>query len=652
MITIVRARLFRNKNVITYIILAILGMAFLLPNFVRQASSYGDWMVRVNRQEISYHDYARKAYFFEQQIAAIRQHYGQYADMFLQSMGLGADAKELALKTLIDEELLNQAARAVGMHISQDYISDMLGSAQIVQQIMPDLIPAYVFDASGTINEERLGAYLKRIRLSATYFEYKIQEALSRVMLLRLLFAGAEVPQFELLERFGHTHQAKKYTVLTLSFDPIKRQEEAKSVSENELNQFYERSKDTYRVPEKRAGTTWTFAPDAYDITMNEGEIEAYYDTHKMQRFVETSAKVEVRRMLFAVKDSDEEQARAQQAAQVRSELLDDPTKFAQRAGELSDDHETARNGGLMKPFAKGVHNKVFEKTAFLLPEDGAISEVIRTDEGFEIIRRVSKTKVVFKPLNTVKKEIVAALTKQKFAQAFAHDIQELQIQGGGEQALQAFITKNAGVLDKKYDFKVRGGNDKINQALFSLEQIGDYTFFMQDDKGTVVQLSGIQPRFLPDLASIKNDVLEELYETRAHERITTILEEMRDKALHKVPLRDIASVFEADYQVTDFISSEKGADKKQQAPIKNLPKEIMLKLEKPGLIMVHQGQRDGYLIRCDEVAAFDEKLFEAQKNSLQGTILLERMRMMVGAFVASLYRDATIEISKQQASE
>ena len=651
MITVVRARLFKNKNVITYIILAILGMAFLLPNFVRQTSSYGDWMVRVNRQEISYHDYARKAYFFEQQIAAIRQHYGQYADMFLQSMGLGADTKELALKTLIDEELLNQAARAVGMHLSQDYIDDMLGSAQTIQQIMPDLIPAYVFDASGTINEERLGAYLKRSRLSATYFEYKIQEALSRVMLLRLLFAGVEVPQFELLERFSHTQQAKKYTVLTLSFDPIKRQEEAKSVSEDELNQFYERSKDTYRVPEKRAGVTWTFSPDAYDITINDDEIETYYDTHKMQRFVETPAKVEVRRMLFSVQENDEEQARAQQAAQVRSELLGDLTQFAQRAQELSDDQDTARNGGLMKSFAKGVHNKVFEKTAFLLPEDGAISEVIRTDEGFEIIQRVSKTQVTFKPLNTVKKEIVAALTKQKFAQAFAHDVQELQVQGGGERALKEFITKNEGVLGKKYDFKERG-NDKINQALFSLEQVGSYTFFMQDDKGIVIQLNGIQPRFLPDLASIKNDVLEELYETRARERITTILEEMRDKALHKVPLRDIASVFEAEYQVTDFISSEKGADKKQPAIIKNLPKEIMLKLEKPGLIMVHQTQRDGYLIRCDEVAAFEEKLFETQKNSLQGTILLERMRMMVGAFVASLYRDATIEISKQQASE
>ena len=651
MITVVRERLFKNKNVITYIVLALLGIAFLMPNFVRQVSLYGDWMVRVNRQEISYHDYARKAYFFEQQIAAIRQHYGQYADIFLQSMGLGADTQELALKTVIDEELLNQAARTIGIHISQDYITEMLGSAQTIQQIMPDLIPAYVFDASGTINEERLSAYLKRTRLSPTYFEYKIQEALSRVMLLRLLFAGLEVPHFELLERFAHTQQAKKYTVLTLPFDPIKHQEEEKNISNEELNQFYERTKDLYRVPEKRAGSTWTFSPDAYDITLSDDEVETYYDTHKMQRFVETPAKVEVRRILFAVKEDDDEQARAEEAAQVHAALLDNPKQFAQRAAELSDDKETARHGGLIKPFAKGTRNKIFEKTAFLLPQDGAISEVIRTDDGFEIMQRVSKTQVAFKPLNVVKKEIISALTKQKFAQAFAHDIQDLQLQGGGEQALRDFITKNEGMLGKKYEFKEKA-NDKINQALFSLEQVGNYTFFMQDDKGIVVQLSGIQPRFLPELSSIKKEVLAELYETRTRERITTLLEEMRDKALHRVPLREIASLFEAEYQVTDFISPEKGADKKQLAAIKNLPKEIMLKLEKPGLIMVHQTQRDGFLIRCDEVAPFDEKLFETQKSSLQGTILLERMRMMVGAFVASLYRDATIEISKQQASE
>jgi len=77
-----------------------------------------------------------------------------------------------------------------------------------------------------------------------------------------------------------------------------------------------------------------------------------------------------------------------------------------------------------------------------------------------------------------------------------------------------------------------------------------------------------------------------------------------------------------------------------------------MLKLEKPGLIMVHQVQHDGYLIKCDAIAPFDEALYNTHKDTLRNQITLDRMRMMVGAFVASLYRAATIEISKQEVSE
>jgi hypothetical protein len=328
--------------------------------------------------------------------------------------------------------------------------------------------------------------------------------------------------------------------------------------------------------------------------------------------------------------------------------LIDNPTHFATKARELSDDKQTASKGGLLKPFAKGEHNSIFDRTAFLLPTDDAISEVIRTDEGFELLQRVSKTQITFKSLASVKKEIKHTLIKQKFAHHFARDIQELQDRGGSG-ALREFIENNQGGMLKKYDFKERESN-KISQALFSLAGLEDFTFFIEGDKGVLVRLDGIQARALPELSSIKDDVLSDVYEKRTQERIKDIMHDARERAI-MIPLHEVAQLLAADYQETGFITPDK-AEAKKNATLKNLPIETMLKLEKPDLMMVHHTQRNSYLIQCKGVASLEEGLFESKKGSLDKEVGTERMRIAAGAFVASLYRDATIEMNKQQASE
>ena len=49
---------------------------------------------------------------------------------------------------------------------------------------------------------------------------------------------------------------------------------------------------------------------------------------------------------------------------------------------------------------------KLLRKLHFLLKEDGAISELIRTADGFEIVQRVGKKTQTFKPLANVSKDI------------------------------------------------------------------------------------------------------------------------------------------------------------------------------------------------------------------------------------------------------
>lgn len=650
MIIAIRERLFKNRNTLTYIIFGIIGLAFIMPSFVRQVSLYGDWFARVNGQEIGYHDYVRKTNYFEQQIQMIRQYYGQYADIFLKSMGF-TDYKELAIKSLIDEELLNQSARAIGIYPDHACVQDKISSMTFVQQVMPDLIPMYVFDQSTqSINEERLSAYLRRTRMSVSTFEYKIQEALARMTTAGLLAAATYIPDFELLQEFEATHQLRKYSILTIPFSRILAEEKTKPLSDEDIRDYYDRHKDEYRVPEKRAGKTWIFKPEAYGIQVTDQDIDVYYDTHKTQKFIEKPAQVEVRHILLAVGQEADVESIEAEAHALRNELTLDPAKFAAKAKERSDDKDSASSGGLLKPFAKGTHYASFDKAAFLLPEAGAISEIVRTDKGFEIIQLVGKTQVTFKPLAAVAKEIRSILLKQQFGQAFAEDVNNLKERG--DEALQEFIRTKGASLGVTYTNQERG-SDKAVQALFVLEKMGDFTALVEKDNGMIVQLTSVTLRMLPELETIKDDVTSDVYDVRAQERIKVLLEEARAQAMTR-PLSEIAASVGATYQATDFIGSDALDDKKQ--PLKHIisPKlhKAMTKLEKAGLMTIYTTERDGYLMRCDEVAPLDQAAFQSEKARMRKDLDQQRAGTLTNGFIASLYRNATIEFNKQSTNE
>jgi peptidyl-prolyl cis-trans isomerase SurA len=65
---------------------------------------------------------------------------------------------------------------------------------------------------------------------------------------------------------------------------------------------------------------------------------------------------------------------------------------FEELAKKYSEDKYTVKEGGLMKPFGTGRYAPEFEDASFGLKKPGDISQPVRTDYGFHIIKLVSKT--------------------------------------------------------------------------------------------------------------------------------------------------------------------------------------------------------------------------------------------------------------------
>ena len=112
---------------------------------------------------------------------------------------------------------------------------------------------------------------------------------MSRELALEFVEAASYVPQFAAQEQFMHDFAKKQYSVMTLAFDPLLKKEQAITLADDEVKKFFDaqnRSSKRYWTPEKRKGTTWTFDIKKYGVTVDDKDIESYYQDYRGQKFV------------------------------------------------------------------------------------------------------------------------------------------------------------------------------------------------------------------------------------------------------------------------------------------------------------------------------------------------------------------------------
>ena len=65
--------------------------------------------------------------------------------------------------------------------------------------------------------------------------------------------------------------------------------------------------------------------------------------------------------------------------------------------------------------------------------------------------------------------------------------------------------------------------------------------------------------------------------------------------------------------------------------------------LENIGALTTYERNGNGYLIRLDEIAPFDQALFDEKKKTLSAELEQQKKAVTMAGFVASLYRNAKI---------
>lgn len=637
MITAIR-RQFKGDSLkyVLWVILFALAAGYLLPLLVRETKS-GDWALSVNGHEIGTAEFAHQVTQEQERINRIREQYGQWADLLFESQGMSLDPRTLAYDYLVQQELINQVGHELGLHINPEYITEKISDPMFVMRepTLLNLIPPYVFSQKGGVNQELLQAHLRHFGISPTQFEQYVERALLRRLVLDIVSSTVYVPAFDVLQRYAIDYVGKKYSIATISLDSLIKEEKKNQVSDELLEQFFnvENQKNKrYWVPEKRSGVIWTFKGDAYGAHVSDEVIANYYEKNKLKQYVDEPVKVQVRRIVFKVTNEAERENFRSQARALRQELVASPDQFAKKSE-------------LVPFFARGAskHSAAFESAAFLLAKDGDVSDVVETEDSFQILQRVAKNPRAFKPLSAVKQEIKTAILQRKFQEVFLDDMKRLARNAEAKQEAFAELAKAKGATAQKLDNVTKDASTQA-QKLFSLRKDG-LSSSVDNLTGYAVQVTDIVPAHAPKFEAVRAEVLKDLYEHRARTKLAGILADAK-KELGSRSLQDIAYTNHATIEKTDWLDA-KNKDRVEALQKRDIPVAAMLQMEKKASGMVFEGDSAGFIIRLDEIEPVNQADFKAKEASLRATLAQERGTALVVGFVASLARNARIEINE-----
>ncbi len=623
------------------IALTILGGYGITRMLMKSFGSSVDGVASVNGHSVSLQSFQNVVYQEDEKIKLIRQYYGQKADLYMKLMGINTDTRSSALQQIISQELVQQLGDSLAITLSDQYIEEKLANPHFIKNEIGHLLPASIVSQDGKINVYALSQWI----MSPEMEEVRLQliEKIKNEFVSLIGQSVMYVPHFFSKDIYTMRHVAKKFSVQKFDISYFKQQVQKDAVTKEDLRNFYEKKSNNenwYWIPEQRFGAVWKFDAADFGIKISETEIAEYYAKNKATRYIEKPAQFKVREIIFNQLSEKGTEGLYKYAENIYKQLLENPESFAEKAKEFSQDKKSAQNGGLVDYFARGTKDKDYEKAVIRLKNNGDISPIVKTADGYAIIQRIDRKDPVFSSLESVKSLIEKSLAEQYFRRNFVREADRV-IKEKNEDVFFQFIKKHHGSESKIGP--VEKNSEQSFQRIFSIRNDGDYAVFIENGKGIILKLTEKKAKHLPAFSSMIDQVMDDYKEEKTHLLLTNAVKKAISLAHKNGTLVEVEG---AKIEKTSFI------DPKDKESFKNLfeqgyPDNFM-ELTVPGEITQEISKNKALIVMLDELKKDDLKDFESQKIKAEGEAYPTIHNLFSRACLASLFRTATIKINKE----
>ena len=502
----------RAQSWFAWVIFVIVVIPFALWGVNQYTETSGKVNVaEVNGKEISVSEYQRA---YQQQRNRIQQMLGKRFDPSL------IDDKQLkknVLENLIEREALVQGAHDEGLRVSAVRVGTEI-------RAIPNL------QTKGKFDEELYGRLLRSQGLSVGVFEQMVGNDLVIQQLNRGIADSAFVTkaQLDALLRIQLQQRDIGYSLV-----PMAPYISGAVVEDKAVEQFYKDNPDRFRIPEQVSVDYIELSVDdlAKGVQVTEDAVRERYQERAAD--FATPEERRARHILIQVA-SDAPPEKVDDAKKKAEELLARIRKgesFADLAKQFSQDPGSAKDGGDLGFFSRGVMDKSFEQAAFAL-KVGEVSEPVRSTFGFHLIKLEGIRGGERKPFEQVRAELEHELKRQQAEDQFytqAETLSNMAFEHADNltaAAQQLHLPIQTSGLFTRDNGAGIAADPKVRQAAFSDDVLSggknSEAIELTQDHVVVVHLKDHKPAALRPLDEVRGDIRQalsiEAAKTRARE--------------------------------------------------------------------------------------------------------------------------------------
>lgn len=631
-------RMRRHRNWLKWS-LALVCLAFVvfyIPDFLQgtgagPAGGYGftDTIATVDGHEIRGDEFRRT---YQAQLQAYRSAYGSNMnEQLLRQLGID----QQILQQLVDERAAMSEAQRVGIKVTD---------AEVAQRIYA--IPAF----------QQNGAFIGQARyqqllasqsppMTASEFEEGIRRALVMEKLRTSVTDWLAVSDKELQEEYKQRNDKVKLAVLAFTADSFRPDV---TVTDADVASHFEGHQDDFRIPEKRKVKYVLVDVEALRARVNvtPADVERAYNDNIAQ----FTSPEQVRASHILLKTEGKDDAAVKAKADDVLKQAKGGADFAALARQFSEDDSNAKNGGDLDYFGRGRMVPEFDAAAFGM-EVGQISDPVKTQFGYHIIKLTDKKAGTTRPIDEVRAQLTDQLAAERSQQQAADLAQKLEGLIRTPADLDS-VAKAEGLTVQETGFFARdepilgvGAAPEMTTRAFSLNE-GEVSGVLRTGRGYVFEtVTARQDSYIPKLDEVKDRVRDALVGLRALDVAKQKAAEVAAKVKNAADFDRAAKAAGVEPKTTELIARD--------APIPDLgtAPDIMaaaFKLPQGGVSDPVATTTGAAVVKVLEKVETTEADFTSNRDTFRGEILEDRRNRFFSAYMVKAKQKMKIEVNRE----
>ena len=595
--------------------LALSMLLYLVPQGPDSSQAAGDVVAKVGDQTVTLADVT-------QQLNEIRQH--NQIPRQLEALYANQILKQLMFQKEIEYE-----AKRLGITVTDKERADR------IRQFLPAAFNGDTFVGMDAYSRE----VQQRFQMTVPVFEELIRSGLVEEKFRRLITDGVSVSPEEIQNEFRFENEKIK-----IDYVLLKAEELASKINptDEEIRKFYDQNKSKYLVPEKRVVryALSDLGKIRQNTVVSDDDLKAVYQQNIQQYEVPNRVHAE-HILLTTVGKTDAEVAEIKTKAEdILGQARKKGANFEDLAKKYSEDPGSKTKGGDLGWLVQGQTVPEFEKAAFTLPK-GEISDLIKTQYGFHIIKVLDKETAHTKTFDEVKDTLRTPLLLQKadaqgnsIADKMSADIRQSNKVTLDELAqkyhLEISETRPVSPADPLLEL---GNGQDLKEEISRLRQ-GELSLPLHTDRGFVVlSLKEVVPAHQGSLDEVRDKLIAELKQQKSVQLAQTNADELAKRVKAGEKFAPTAKALGLDPKTSDPFA--RSGTIPSVASGKQLSAAFFLK---PGDVGGPSSIGENTIVyQIVEKTEPDPAEFDKQKKTITDNLLQQKRNLAFDAFRASL---------------